>query len=316
MRATWIGRQAWRAGFALVVVLALGSVAAASALARGGSGDRAAAALVTLHRTAQGRVLADAKGRTLYMFEPDEFGRSVCYGKCAQAWPPLLTGGKPRAGAGVKAGLLGTTKRTDGRSQVTYRGYPLYYFVKDTLAGQTFGQGLNGFGGPWWVLDAQGRTIILGRHGGGPAVVKVRKTSLGQVLTDGRGRTVYLFEADTNGRSACYGQCAVFWPPLLTGGKPQAGAGTRAALLGTTKRKNGALQVTYRGHPLYYFAKDEQAGQTVGQGIDGFGAEWYVLNRAGAKIETKHSTAEDNPSTTTTTTTTRTDDSGYGGSYG
>jgi predicted lipoprotein with Yx(FWY)xxD motif len=311
-----------RIGVAAVGVAVVSAVVAASALAlRGGMDNQAAASVVKVHKTALGSVLVDGRGRTLYLFEPDHFGQSVCSGKCAVAWPPLLTTGKPRASAGAHAALLGTTKRSDGKLQVTYQGYPLYTFIKDTKSGQTTGQGLDGFGGEWYVLDSLGRKIEDGHHGG-PATVEIRKTALGRVLTDDRGRTVYLFEGDKGTASACYGACAVNWPPLVTTGKPQAGSGALASLLGTTKRKNGALQVTYRGQPLYYFVKDQQAGQTFGQEIDAFGAEWYVVDRAGHTVEKgddSSSTGDDSTSTTTPDdnggTTTGGDDGG-GGVYG
>jgi predicted lipoprotein with Yx(FWY)xxD motif len=102
------------------------------------------------------------------------------------------------------------------------------------------------------------------------ALVKVSKTTLGRILVDSRGRTLYLFEKDKSRGSMCSGSCATFWPPLLTSGKPRAGAGVKAALLGTIKRAGGARQVTYRGHPLYTF-KLERAGQTRGEGLTDFG---------------------------------------------
>jgi predicted lipoprotein with Yx(FWY)xxD motif len=86
-------------------------------------------------------------------------GASTCYGACAALWPPLTTTGKPHAGAGVSASLLGTTKRSDGKVEVTYNGHPLYYYVADTKRGQTTGQGLNQFGAPWWVLTPTGKEI-------------------------------------------------------------------------------------------------------------------------------------------------------------
>jgi predicted lipoprotein with Yx(FWY)xxD motif len=287
-------------------------LAAAAALAFGsGSGAATNVAakrtVVKLRKTSLGWVLVDSRGRTLYMFEKDEFGRSACYGKCAVAWPPLVTTAEPRAGKGVRATLLGTTRRKGGKLQVTYAGYPLYFFVEDAKAGQTRGQDLQGFGGGWYVLDAKGRKIEDGHHGGEPAELEARTTALGRILVDGRGRTLYLYTPDKGKTSVCYGKCAAAWPPLLTTGKPHAGKGTRAARLETTKRKDGSLQVTYHGHPLYYFVEDERAGQTAGQGL---GNVWYVLSPAGAKRE---KTA---PATTTTTTTTTTDDSGGGGIYG
>ena len=117
------------------------------------------------------------------------------------------------------------------------------------------------------------------------AMVKVRSTSLGKIIVDAQGRTLYLFEKDKSGRSACSGQCAKFWPPLITSGKPRASAGVKASLLGTTKRSDGRMQVTYAGHPVYRFLKDTASGQTKGEGLKFFGAEWYVLAPSGKKID-------------------------------
>ena len=117
------------------------------------------------------------------------------------------------------------------------------------------------------------------------AMVKVRSTSLGKFVVDAQGRTLYLFEKDKNGRSACYGQCAKFWPPLITSGKPRASAGVKASLLGTTRRRDGRMQVTYGGHPLYRFLEDKAPGQTKGEGTKFFGAEWYVVAPSGKKID-------------------------------
>ena len=114
--------------------------------------------------------------------------------------------------------------------------------------------------------------------------VKVAKSRLGRILVDSRGITLYDFVADKGGRSSCYGECASYWPPLLTKGKPQAGPGVRTALLGTTKRKDGKLEVTYNHHPLYYFVGDRKPGQLTGQGLNQFGAPWWALSPAGREI--------------------------------
>ena len=110
---------------------------------------------------------------------------------------------------------------------------------------------------------------------------------LGPILVDGEGKTVYLWVADTGTSSTCYTTCATFWPPVLTTGAPQAGAGAQASLLGTTTRTDGKVQVTYAGHPLYYFVKDKQPGDATGQGSNGFGALWWVMNSSGAAVQTK-----------------------------
>jgi predicted lipoprotein with Yx(FWY)xxD motif len=122
-------------------------------------------------------------------------------------------------------------------------------------------------------------------------VVAANRGPLGNVLVDGRGRTLYLFEKDRGGKSACAGTCASFWPPLLTTGKARAAHGVDAALVGTTRRTDGRLQVTYNGHPLYTFVKDTHRGQTSGENVDAFGAEWYVVSPRGQKVEPHRSTA-------------------------
>jgi predicted lipoprotein with Yx(FWY)xxD motif len=116
-------------------------------------------------------------------------------------------------------------------------------------------------------------------------LVSTGTASLGRVLITGSGRTPYLFEKDKNGKSACAGKCAQFWPPLIASGKPIAAAGAKASLLGTTKRADGRTQVTYNHHPLYTFVKDTKKGQTNGEGIDVFGGEWYAASPAGTEIE-------------------------------
>jgi predicted lipoprotein with Yx(FWY)xxD motif len=124
-----------------------------------------------------------------------------------------------------------------------------------------------------------------GMAAAGSATVKTRHGKLGTYLVDGKGRTLYLFEKDKTKKSTCSGSCATAWPPLTTKGKPKAAGTAKASLLGTSKRADGTTQVTYNGHPLYYFVQDKKAGDTKGQGIDAFGAEWYVLSRSGKKID-------------------------------
>lgn len=117
------------------------------------------------------------------------------------------------------------------------------------------------------------------------ATVSAGNSALGHIVVDGKGRTLYLFEKDRRGRSACSGTCATYWPPLLAQGKPKAGRGTKASLLGTIRRADGKRQVTYAGHPLYRYLPDTKPGQTLGQDSHLFGAGWYVLSPAGKKIE-------------------------------
>jgi predicted lipoprotein with Yx(FWY)xxD motif len=122
----------------------------------------------------------------------------------------------------------------------------------------------------------------------GSSTVGVTDVSgLGKILVDSTGRTVYLFEKDTGPKSTCSGACALEWPPVTTSGKPTAGDGLTASTLGTTKRSDGTTQVTYTGHPLYRYSGDSKPGDTAGQNLDAFGAEWYVLSPAGNKVEGK-----------------------------
>jgi predicted lipoprotein with Yx(FWY)xxD motif len=116
------------------------------------------------------------------------------------------------------------------------------------------------------------------------ASVKLESTSLGKILADGHGRTLYLFEKDKGPKSTCFGACAAAWPPLTTQAKPKAGAGVSAAKLGTIGRGGGS-EVTYAGHPLYLYAGDHAPGQANGQALDQFGAEWYALSGTGHKVE-------------------------------
>jgi predicted lipoprotein with Yx(FWY)xxD motif len=130
------------------------------------------------------------------------------------------------------------------------------------------------------------------------ATVDLRKTSLGRVLVNSKGHTLYLFKKDRRGKSFCGASCAKFWPPLLKHGKLTAGSGVKASLLGTTRRGNGSLQVTYNKHPLYTYVLDKKAGQTKGEGVLAFGAKWYAVSAKGRAVAT--------PPTTTSTGTTYT----------
>jgi predicted lipoprotein with Yx(FWY)xxD motif len=118
----------------------------------------------------------------------------------------------------------------------------------------------------------------------GAATVKTRHGKLGTFLVDSKGRTLYLFLKDKTSKSTCSDACAQNWPPLLTTGKPKASGSAKSSLLGTTKRADGKTQVTYNHHPVYLFINDKKAGDTKGQGINAFGAKWYVISSSGKKI--------------------------------
>ena len=124
--------------------------------------------------------------------------------------------------------------------------------------------------------------------------IRVANSSVGRLLVNSTGHTLYLFKADTGMKSACSGECATAWPPLLATGKPIAGAGLTASRLGTIGRSGGKRQVTYNGHPLYLFIKDKRPGDITGQGVLAFGAAWFVVSPSGNQVSkrpTNHGSA-------------------------
>jgi predicted lipoprotein with Yx(FWY)xxD motif len=248
-----------------------------------------------------GSFLADDKGMTLYLFTKDTPNTSNCYDKCATSWPPLLTTGNPTAGKGLDASKLGTTTRKDGSVQVTYNGWPLYYYQKDKAPGDVAGQDV---GGVWFVISPAGEkvesteateapatqaateapaTSVPAGTTGGTAIKLGTNDKLGSFLVDDKGMSLYLFTKDTPNTSNCYDKCATAWPPLLTTGAPVAGEGLDESKLGTTTRKDGTVQVTYNGWPLYYYQKDKAPGDVTGQDVGGV---WYVVSAAGEQVNT------------------------------
>jgi predicted lipoprotein with Yx(FWY)xxD motif len=157
-----------------ILALAVASVALVIAGCGGGGGNGNAQAssstgmpggastTVALGKTDQGKVLVGTGGRTLYLFEKDKSPMSTCNGACAAAWPPLTTGGKPKAGSGVDAAKLSTTKRGDGKQQLVFAGHPLYYYCGDSKAGDSNGQDLNQFGASWYVVSSAGQKVESG----------------------------------------------------------------------------------------------------------------------------------------------------------
>ena len=120
---------------------------------------------------------------------------------------------------------------------------------------------------------------------GKTATVGVSSASLGNIVVNSRGRTLYLFSRDSGTKSECTGACAVNWPPLRVTGKPTIGSGAKASLIATTTRSDGARQVTYNGHPLYLFKGDGKAGDTKGEALNAFGGNWYALSPAGNEVQ-------------------------------
>jgi predicted lipoprotein with Yx(FWY)xxD motif len=135
------------------------------------------------------------------------------------------------------------------------------------------------------VTIAQARASARLHHQSAGVLVSIRKTALGSILVDARGRTLYLFEKDRNGLSMCSSACISYWPPLTSHGAPRAGNGVHKNLLTLAKAHNGVRQVVYAGHPLYTFVGDKRAGQTSGEGLTNFGADWYAVAASGRKVD-------------------------------
>jgi predicted lipoprotein with Yx(FWY)xxD motif len=150
------------------------------------------------------------------------------------------------------------------------------------------------------AAGAAAAAVVTHQSSASSGTVNLRQTKLGKVLAAKTGKTLYLFMADHGKTSACYGKCATFWPPLTVSGKATAGTGVKSNLLGVTMRKNGKHQVTYKGHPLYFFKLDKKAGQISGQRQDFFGGLWYVVSSSGVPIK---KAAPSGGGTTTGTTT-------------
>lgn len=194
---------------------------------------------------------------------------STCVGACTAVWPPLLTDGPPMAGPGVNPALLGVLRRSDGTTQVTYAGWPVYVYFADlapgAASGGTHGQYLldNLADGIWWEVAPQGGPQA------GSATLTTEDGLLGVSSSafppSNPAATVYTLSTDTSTTSACTGTCAKYWPPVLTS-LPPTGPGL-AGTIGTIRRANGTFQVTYDGHPLYFFSHQLTAGDAAGASI-------------------------------------------------
>lgn len=141
-----------------IVLASAAAVLVAAIVATASDKSMTSGPALTVHKTKYGRVLFDGSSRALYLFGRDKARSSTCYGSCAKSWPPFLVRSKPRAGAGVSAALIGTTRRRDGRLQVTYGGHPLYRYEGDPK-GQVKCQGVNNSGGIWLVVAPNGKAV-------------------------------------------------------------------------------------------------------------------------------------------------------------
>jgi predicted lipoprotein with Yx(FWY)xxD motif len=144
----------------LPLLAALGVAGFIAAGSIGATGKVGTGATLSLGKTKLGHVLVTSKGHTIYLFKKDKRGKSACMGSCATFWPPLLRHGKVSLGPGVRRSMLGTTRRSNGTHQLTYRNHPLYTFALDKHAGQTKGQGLLEFGAKWYAVSKVGTAIV------------------------------------------------------------------------------------------------------------------------------------------------------------
>ncbi|MDW8807958.1 SCO0930 family lipoprotein [Streptomyces scabiei] len=239
-----------------------------------------------------GKVLTDSSGRTLYRFDKDSFEppKTTCEGECATTWPPVPASGATAA-EGVDQALLGEVSRPDGTKQLTVAGWPMYYFAKDTKAGDIKGQGLKD---SWFASAPNGKKASTkgggtgGTGGGGGEAVEqagltTRKDAkLGEIVVDKNGMTVYRFMKDTQWpmSTKCTGACLDKWPVVAPVDKND----TKGILLkGYTvfDRPDGFKQQTINCIPLYTFANDKSPGDTNGQGV---GGTWFAINGDGEPI--------------------------------
>lgn len=242
-----------------------------------------------------GKILVDGNGMTLYVFTKDGPDQSNCDAKCLVNWPPLVAAGTPKLGPGVDASLIGTTALANGDKVITYDHMPLYSFINDTQPGQTTGEDV---GSVWFVVSPDGRPIKSSTPAtptAAPTTVISESTinvatdpSLGQILVDGKGMTLYIFTKDGPDQSNCDAKCMANWPPLLTQGNKALGTGVDTTLVGSAKLPDGSMIVTYDHKPLYSFIKDAKPGDTLGEGVGGV---WFVISPSGHEIENSIQTA-------------------------
>lgn len=207
-----------------------------------------------------GTFFTDQNGMTLYYFTKDAADLTSCQGDCLKAWP-IFYADELQIPTSLNAADFGVLNRADGTKQTTYKGWPLYYFVKDKAAGDVLGEAV---GGVWFVAKSDYAAML----GTSP--------KLGNYLTDEYGRTLYYFDKDTPQTSVCEGTCLVNWPSYLADGD-YVPTGVSKADIGTITRPDGSKQTTFKGYPLYYFIKDKEHGDVLGQDV---GNVWFVVNPA------------------------------------
>jgi predicted lipoprotein with Yx(FWY)xxD motif len=237
---------------------------------------------VRLGDTSLGKILVDSTGKTLYYFATDtaSSGASTCYGKCATIWP-VFSVNSIVVSPPLDPADFSTITRTDGTKQVTYYGWPLYYFQKDAAPGDVKGENVLK---TWFVVKPD------------EAVLIAQKDPMGLYLTDTSGKTLYYFSRDTPGTTACGDACIAKWP-VFRANPVTAPSVLKLSDFSSLKRSDGVMQTAYMDHPLYYFSGDSKPGDTKGQGFAGV---WSVANVSGfIPVMTPPPTATPTPVPTT-----------------
>jgi predicted lipoprotein with Yx(FWY)xxD motif len=267
-------------------------------------GEVEEAQLSVAHTAEFGEILVGNEGMTLYIFTIDGPNQSNCDAACLALWPPLLTEGNPNLGEGIDANLVGSAEMEDGSLIVTYNQMPLYFWVHDHQPGDTTGQGVEGI---WFVVSPQGNLIGLDDQDevsqeeamAEEAVVTTdlhiqvaQNTPFGDILVDGQGMTLYMFTMDEQDVSNCRGDCLNLWPPLVIEGEPVLGEGVDAEMIGSAELEDGRRMVTYNGMPLYYYAFDNEPGDTNGQRV---GDIWFVVSPVGEEVREEVDSGEEDP---------------------
>jgi predicted lipoprotein with Yx(FWY)xxD motif len=259
------------------------------------AGPTAAAGQEVVVKAAQsplGKILVGHDGMTLYGFTNDVDAKSTCSGACATAWPPAIVGPDWTVGPELDSGVFSTIVRDDGQTQLVAGRWPLYYYSGDSKAGEANGQGS---GDVWFVVDTATKLVKDGAAvaaaptttaapAPAPAAtnVKTAATSLGTILVDANGMTLYGFTKDEAGTPTCNDACARAWPPSLLQGAPTAGAGIDPASVVAVPRADGSQQLKVGKWPLYLFSGDAAPGDVNGQGSGGV---WFVVGADGKLIK-------------------------------
>lgn len=229
-----------------------------------------------------GAFLIDDGGRTLYVNTGEFDDRSSCYGDCTEQWEPVLLGETLDIGSGVLVAQVGAVVREEGTIQITYGGYPLYRSTADARIGDMNGLGTDG---SWFPVTASGQPVdVTGVVSLVPANIDALERGFrvgrGTFLVNGEGVALYAHAGDSD-ISACYGDCADNWPPVIPAAGLSVASSLDEALVGRAVRDDGTEQLTYGGHPLYYYAADTESGSTAGHGEGGV---WHLVNAAGELI--------------------------------